>query len=424
MPRKKSRKGFFFGLGATGVIAIAVVVALIFVIGGSDAEYEEAWNVPRDNATTALLDSYLVGDIAVRASYIGITGQTVGSGEQKWYVQPPDDQQLCGVSPRAADNTVVYAYGPKKKCREAAAINVKTGKRVWKKKLQVGKDYQKPSTAAVAIVGDVAVVSNGRVTAFGLADGEQKWTIGPANTKMCRSGDTIASGDVLLAFVDCVGKRKSRLDDTLVSLDPANGESRWKAAVKNDVGAFPPSLVSASPPVLRLQDQKKKVEFASLDDQGQNPIVFPAFDPGYAVGPPKVNGGHLKFRLTVAGDTLIGVSDKSDVVGVNLRTGQRAWKKSLGKKTVGSLVLGESPKGEAHVYILDKADNQERLATVSTDDGKITKGPVVREVDDEEEDNREKSVGNGFFLKTGDTLLEYAETADDDFALRAMVPTE
>lgn len=422
MRRRRSRKGLVLGLSGAGVVALVVVAVLLLVFWRSDAAYDQAWDVPHDKAAGALLDSYVVGNTLVRASAGGITGQKVSDGEQQWTVKPPAGQQLCGISPTAAGNTVVYAYGRRSACLSAAAIDLRSGKVLWKARLEEGESYQKPSTAAVALVGDVAAFSNGRVTALDLKSGEQRWAVGPENTEMCRAGDAMASDSVLLAYVDCVGRAKSNLDDTLVSLDPANGSSRWTAKVKNEQGTAPPSLVNVSPPVLRLEDEKNKVEYAAVDDNGENPVVFPAFDTGYAVGPPKVNGSHLKFRLAVYGNTLVGVSAAGKVVGVDVTTGKKTWEKSLGSGTTGSLVLGDGPENKARIYTLSTADNQEWLTAVNPRTGKLTEGSVVREISDGDVETREKLVGNGFFLQAGDVLMEFASQGEEEFAVRAYTP--
>lgn len=433
MPGKGSRKGLIIALSsAGGVVAIAVVLILIFGLGGRGAsgDYEEAWtaSAPEGEKPGSLLDAYLAGDVLLRATTTAVTAYGLDDGEQAWQFKPPSGQVLCSISPKALANTTVVAYGPTGKsentatatgrqCTEAAAINVGSGEQVWTAELERGSSYQVPASASIAVIQGVAVVSNGRVTALDLKSGEQRWTVGPADAGQCRSGDAMASDEVLLATVDCIGKQMSEQDDILVSLAPADGKGRWTAALKNDGGAFPPILLSVSPPVVRLENEAGKPEVGVLDDQGKNPRVFPvAGKDGTGVriphtpltgAPLAADNGHKGYPVVVRGNTLIGFDSKNNIVGMDLTNGELSWQKSLGEGTVGSLVAGTD---QVTVYTYSQPEGQEWLSTVNPENGTVTKGPVVRSVDGDAEDDPSfgRHVTRGVYLTSGDMLIEVA----------------
>lgn len=432
---KSSRKGLIIALaGGGGLVAVAVVLILIFTLGGNGGggDYEEAWTAatPKGEKAGTLLDAYIAGDVLVRTTSAGVTAYGLDDGEQAWEFKPPSGQQLCTISPSAPGNTAVVAYGPPSKgentatatgrqCTEAAAIDVRSGKRVWKAALQRGSTYQVPVSASAAVIQGVAVVSNGRVTAFDLKTGKQRWTIGPADAGKCRSGDALASDKVLLATVDCIGKDMSELDDMLVSLAPADGKGLWKAPLKNDKGAFPPSLLSASPPVIRLENEPQKPEIGVVDDQGKNPRVFPVADRnGTGVRVPHApltgsllasDNGHKRYPVAVNGTTLIGFDGKSNVVGMDLTSGKMAWQKSLGEGATGAFVAGTD---KVTVYTYSEPEAQEWLSTVDPAKGTVTKGAVVRSVDGDakDDDSFASHVQHGLYLTSGDALVEVAGT--------------
>lgn len=420
------------------MLVIALVVVLVVRGSGDEGTYEVAWDVPSAKGDGRLIDAYLAGEVLIRATTEGVSGYAVDDGKRAWQAKPPTGQQVCTISPPAPGNVAIAVTGPagqggdQGQCTEAAAIDVTTGKELWRKRLQAGTDAQTPTAAAAAVVQGVAVVSNGRVTAFDVNGGTQRWTVGPKDNANCHAGDLMASDSVLVAFVDCAGKATSRQDDSLVSLNPTDGAGVWTAKIKNDKGEVAPSLVSVSPTVVRVQDEKGSAakpapaEFAVLDDQGKVTATFDAVGEGGALDTAGVGaapGFHHRFPLAVVGTTLVGLGRAgngtlSNVVGVDLTDGQRSWNKSLGKGTSGAAVFGDgTTKSKATFYTAGSEQEQTWFSTVDAKSGTVSKSEVVTSA------SAASALDDRLFLRSGKTLLEVdAGAKGNPPAIRAYVP--
>lgn len=447
MPSKsRSRRGgggrkrlFLFGGGALVLVLVVALVVFLVVRGtGDEGTYEVAWEVPSAKSDGLLIDAYLAGDVVIRATTSGVSGYAVDDGKRAWQAKPPTGQQICTISPPAPGDVAIAVTGPAKQgsdqgqCTEAAAIDVTTGKELWRKRLVVGTDAQTPTAAAVTVVQGVAVVSNGRVTAFDVNGGAQRWTVGPKDNVNCHAGDLMASDDLLVAFVDCAGKATSRQDDSLVSLNPTDGAGLWTAKVKNDKGEVAPSLVSVSPTVIRVQEEKGSpgkptpAEFAVLDDKGKVTATFAASGDGGDLDTADVGaapGFHSRFPLAVVGTTLVGLGrtgngSLSNVVGVDLTDGQRVWKKSLGDGTNGAAVFGDGvSKSQATFYTAGSAEEQTWFSTVDAKSGALSKSEVVTTL------SGASALNDRLYLRSGKTLLEVDVSAKGSPpAIRAYAP--
>ncbi|MQA78337.1 MAG: PQQ-binding-like beta-propeller repeat protein [Streptosporangiales bacterium] len=434
------RKRLLLVGGGALVLALVVVLVVVLVVRGTGDEgtYEVAWEVPAAKGDGQLVDAYLAGDVLVRATTSGVSGYAVDDGKRAWQAKPPTGQQVCTISPPAPGNVAIAVTGPAKQgsdpgqCTEAAAIDVTSGKELWRKRLVAGTDAQTPTAAAAAVVQGVAVVSNGRVTAFDVNGGAQRWTVGPKDNANCHAGDLMASDDALVAFVDCAGKATSRQDDSLVSLSPTDGAGVWTAKVKNDKGEAAPSVVSVSPTVIRVQDEKgtaaqpAPAEFAVLDDQGKVTATFGAAGAGGDLDTTDVGrapGFHGRYPLAVVGTTLVGLGraesgSLSHAVGVDLTDGQRAWNKSLGAGANGAMVFGDGvSKSKATVYTAGSAEGQTWFSTVDAKSGTVTKSEVVTTISDG------SALGQRLYVRSGETLLEVDVSAKGNPpAIRAYAP--
>lgn len=396
-----------------------VIVAVVLYLAGLRTDYDEAWSLSGDDAQSgALLDVYVAGDVLVRATDAGVTGYRLADGEQQWQYRPPTGRHLCTISPTAPDGIAVAAYGGEA-CTEAVAIDTSSGKAEWRAPLVTGTNEQEPRDAAAAVADGVAVVSNGRVTGLDLKTGKQRWTIGPPDINQCRSGDTMADGDVVLAMVDCSPRDESAQDDTLVSVDPSDGSSRWLAAVKNESGQRPPRLLNVSPPVLHLARDGHAPEYGTVDDEGKNPVVFAA-KVDTAAPTQRAKSSHLRSRVTVVGQTLIEVGrsgKQPDVAyGHDLTTGKTSWHKVklAGAGGRSDLVTGSAVGKEVTAYTVD-ADGVEHVNAVDVRTGGTRTGAVVRSPLFGSDAER---IDRTSWFAAGGSLVEVG-TSDDDFTVRA-----
>lgn len=397
------------------VVVVAMIAAALVYLVSSRTDYTEAWTLSGEDAQSGeLLDVYAAGDVLVRATDAGVTGYDLADGSQRWRFRPPAGRHLCTISPNASGGVAVAAYGGEQ-CTDAVAIDTRSGKARWRAPLVTGSNEQEPRDAAAAVVDGVGVVSNGRVTAFDLKNGKQRWTIGPPDIDRCRSGDTMAEGGVLLALVDCQPRDESGKDDTLVSVDPADGKAVWLAAVKNESGQLPPRLVNVSPPVLHLSGAGDAAQYGVLDDEGKNPLVFAAGVNTEPVRQQTMNA-HRRFGVTVVGHTLVEVGG-NEAYGFDLTNGKQDWhnERLADSGSRGALVAGGGSGPRVSAYTV-AGDGGERLLDVDSRSGATRDGPVVRAPLLPDGDAGGRVAGSSFFTANG-RLVEVG-SSNEDLTLR------
>ncbi|OJF12949.1 outer membrane protein assembly factor BamB family protein [Couchioplanes caeruleus] len=241
------------------LVSLALVVLLAIGTGTGWAVYQAvvsdgestgglrvAWTAPYpddkgdfDDFNT--LGAWLLGDTVARAQGDGVIGYRLADGGRAWGVPAPEGTSLCAATQFLSDGRGAVAFGTKGTCDTVAGLDARSGKLTWRVKVPAEKS-DRPSMIIAprlfASKGVVVVHTAGRVLAYGVSDGRQKWQRTAGD---CSFNDVRATETVVAIVVGCAlgGGR-------ILTLDPASGKTRVDKALPKSQQA-PGYLLSAKP---------------------------------------------------------------------------------------------------------------------------------------------------------------------------------
>ncbi|MFJ8662253.1 PQQ-binding-like beta-propeller repeat protein [Streptomyces sp. NPDC093795] len=331
-------------------------------------------DLPRNGAD--VLGPWIVGDTVVKAMYKSIDGYSLSDGSAKWHIDVPFE--LCAAPPApAANGTMVFAYGDSAKdgakCTELQQIDLKTGKKGWKKSVPKATGLFAFSDNTLAISGNT-VTAAGSSTAYGfsLTDGKQLFK---GATTGCKPF-AYAGGTKLIAAMDCPSGSTSKKIQAVGEVDPATGKPRFTFQLEADwevdkVYSVDPLVVSAT-----QREQKKWTVFA-LDAKGKLRSQIQGGTDKFA---PSCGGSFVVFGKNLQGCTGVAADANTfymstetsygkpnEVVAFDLKTGKAKWRsKAPGDQ---SMIPLRMEGGQVLVYVDPSYDTGGAVATIAPTGG-------------------------------------------------------
>lgn len=379
-PPKKSHKGLLLGLGVGGgllIILLVIVLVLVTAInGGGDGDSgggstaTEKWRVPvpdsKNDAST--LAAFVTTDkkTLVRISAAGLTGYDLATGKQKFDIAVPDGTEACAGTRSAPDDVAALVFGTNLSCETVLAVDVGTGRQLWRAKVRSRNSGSSVTNAGVAAAGrKIYVATFGRLVGYDAKAGPSgtgssaPQDVVPKND-LCTIQGVAASDKLVVTVLDCGGGSV-----TLSGLSPTDLRTETFSTKLSVAGSARVTVVSASPPVVHVGNAPDSGELRVFDDDGvQTKVVSSRQRPGtLQLAPSLISGGihdmNHDFPFRIAGSTLVAPVDKDanadapdQVAGIDLRTGQLAWSRKLG--STGDFTLGTSVDDPSKVMALDQ----------------------------------------------------------------------
>ncbi|MER5311400.1 PQQ-binding-like beta-propeller repeat protein [Streptomyces sp. NPDC002773] len=331
-------------------------------------------DLPRNGAD--VLGPWIIGDTVVKAMYKSIDGYSLSDGSAKWHIDVPFE--LCAAPPApAANGTMVFAYGDSAKdgakCTELQQIDLKTGKKGWKKSVPKATGLFAFSDNTLAISGNT-VTAAGSSTAYGfsLTDGKQLFK---GATTGCKPF-AYAGGSKLIAAMDCPSGSTTKKVQAVGEVDPATGKPRFTFQLEADwevdkVYSVDPLVVSAT------QREQKKWTIFALDAKGKLRSQIQGGKDKFA---PSCGGSFVVFGKNLQGCTGVAADANTfymstetsygkpnEVVAFDLKTGKAKWRsKAPGEQ---SMIPLRMEGGQVLVYVDPAYDKGGAVATIAPTGG-------------------------------------------------------
>ncbi|MFF2848317.1 PQQ-binding-like beta-propeller repeat protein [Streptomyces sp. NPDC058001] len=329
-----------------------------------------AWDTPYDRPKSVQGKGVWVREdgTVIRAKDDALVAYDPDDGARRWTVKAPVRKSVCAMSESAPDGVGVIAYHRHgKPCDSVAGIDLRGGRTLWEKPVAGVTRFTDPSDGLVAADDGTAVaVTDDGVRAFGLRDGEPRWThrIGGDHRPLLASA---AGGRVRVVTERDTGGSGTP-ETRLLTLDAATGDQVRGERLPVESEFESAFVVSAEPFTLWLkeEDERGLDAFLVFPAKGGDPLVVPrtSDDEDLVV----TSGlGYFPARppllATVQGDTLIVASQKpgddypTAVSAYSLKDGERLWRTGVGDSvhavaSVGADRLGVLT-GEGRVWVLD-----------------------------------------------------------------------
>lgn len=374
-PPGKSNKGLIIGLSAGGGVFVLIIIIVIIVVatsggGGSptggpsgsenvETQRKQSWTVPEPDSekSATTLSAFPTKDNStlVRISQAGITGYNAQDGKEKWTIAVPEGTTLCAASREAPDDVAAMVFGADEKCTTVAAVDVVQGKQLWSNNFKVNDANFAPRNAAVsAAAGKIYISTGERVIRYDAklppaSSGEALPLSAAPKEEGCSTGDVRATDKGALATLTCGYGEKSYL----IALTPSDKglSSVWTTEVKSESRLSTFGIVSATPPIVHVDNASDHGELRLFDDKGVQTKVIQSRGDGGAMalrpsfGTTGFNDMRDDYPVQIVGTTLIAMKDKGSdykakpaVIAVNLTTGEREWTKEIDTPGDGVMV--------------------------------------------------------------------------------------
>ncbi|MFJ6571098.1 PQQ-binding-like beta-propeller repeat protein [Streptomyces sp. NPDC091292] len=329
-----------------------------------------AWDTPHDRPKSVQGKGVWVraDGTVIRAKDDALVAYDPGDGSRRWTVKAPVRKSVCAMSRSAPDGVGVVAYHRHgKPCDTVAGIDLDSGRTLWEKPFDGTTRFTNASDGLVAADGGTAVaVTEDGVRAFGLRDGEPRWTH--------RIGDdqrpflTDAAGGRVRVVTENGTDGSAAPEARLVTLDAESGDEVGAEPLPVESGVESVWVVAAEPFTLWLKEEDDRGidAFLVFPAQGGDPLVVDrtsddedlVAEPGLGLFPARP-----PLLATVRGDTLIAASQKpgedypTAVSAYSLKDGERLWRTGVGDSVHAMVPFGTDRLGvltqEGRVWNLD-----------------------------------------------------------------------
>lgn len=335
--------------GALVALICAVAVASVFVAGRFPGDSMDiAWETPTvdkatdrgnwDWLTAGAYGDWLAGDTLVRSGSNAATGHDAGTGKQVWEYRPPGSTKICAAEADADHSVIIVtrddenrpASDKRQLCTQLAAIDMKSGREIWRTPVPAVSREVRPSDFERPLVtagGGLTVLAHQGLRAIDVRTGTLRWTAAvPPNCVPAHAMPAVRHVGALLA---CGGSKKEPdgipKDAELhaAAFDPATGALLWSTllgdrepATWGEAGA---NLVSADPLVVH------------------DVSTIHSFSRGGRPNPPIDSRGMYSFNMAVDDTRLYAlhghyikkVGNRDTAVAFDLATGRQVWKTDL-----------------------------------------------------------------------------------------------
>ncbi|RFU88685.1 hypothetical protein DY218_00305 [Streptomyces triticagri] len=288
-----------------------------------------------------LKDIWVVGDNVVQAAYKEVTAWDVKTGKEKWKVELP--YEVCATPRNATDDgKVVIAHkdkaSSKAECSELQMIDLKTGKKGWKKGVGEGGLFDSTITLELSITGDtVAAARSQSGSAFRMSDGKKLFEA--EKDGKCFPA-AFAGGERMMQVDSC---STSTENDNLKLIDPKTGKAKWKFATKK--GWEVSKVYSTNPIVISVTNRDEKTwSIMALTDSGKvrsqldgGKDSFRQQCGGLAVFERQLNGcdGMVadgdSFYMATEPEGSASSGRSNEIVAFDLDTGKPKWRAKAGE---------------------------------------------------------------------------------------------
>ncbi|GHE91700.1 hypothetical protein GCM10018785_67730 [Streptomyces longispororuber] len=364
--------------------------------------YKEAPKAPGKGADAPGM--WIKDGVAVKAVYKEVLGYDVETGKPAWPAPVELPYDICAASRQISeDGKVVIAYkgGTKSgaKCDQLQVIDLKTGKKGWKKQIKEEGLFDSTLSIELTITGDTLMVARSQSgTAYSMSDGEQMFVSRKKDEGTCfPSGFT--GGDRMLRALSC-GASTPTEHDEVEELDPKTGKVKWTK--KFPKGWRLDKVYSTSPAVLYLTNEdKKQWNITTLKPGSSATRSEVRVNEDFA---PECGWGGIMVRDlqgctgAVADDSYLYLPTKkttgaNEIVAISLATGKAAWREKSPTDT--SMMPMKTQDGQLIAYVAPSYDSGGRVVSLAAS-GSHTPKTLLRNP------AGTAKIENGFFSKAID----------------------
>ncbi|MQA02624.1 MAG: PQQ-binding-like beta-propeller repeat protein [Streptosporangiales bacterium] len=393
----------------TVVLIIVVLLATLLLPGWQTKQY--GWSAPSDEGDTHR--TYVTGDSLVRVSSSGVAAYRLDTGKKQWQQRTAvDRQQVCAAVPEPAEGVIAVmvgtSLGPKFVCSEVRAIDIDSGKELWRKRIteQVAAD-PRPRFAVTMVDGMVVATDALELVAFDARTGKRQWRHGPRTTG-CHLAGASSDGDELLTITQCYDPDGFPIDGGVQSRSLTDGEINWQRRF----GAERGRIVNVDPLVVATDkgnvftydgDGKQQARIAAKQQAGTLSLV------------PDVDStdGNAVVEARVVDGLLVGAvrgGKQTRVAAYRIRDGKRSWAADVGGAGMPWVSTGE--RGLVTFLVSDAPeDDLPYLVDVDARTGAVDAGD---EIEPRGKATRLPKAGYGYTLADDTLLAVRAESAGDE----------
>ncbi|GGL95404.1 hypothetical protein GCM10010129_44150 [Streptomyces fumigatiscleroticus] len=314
-------------------------LALAWLVG---PHMDVAWEVGPDRPSSARVLGYWESGPAtvVRVRTDGLYAYNTAQGDARWSASAPDRARVCALSRTARSGTgLVGLERQGAPCGSSvAAVDLESGRFLWQRDNALAENATGYDITGVASTHATAVVVEklGTLVGLGLRDGSERWRVdAPPDCGVSALG---ASGDRVLAVLECSGESSTGETAWLWAVDATSGSSDWRSPLPTSGPVSAAHILSADPIVVYAagQDPWGTSGVTVFDADGSRRTVIPIAGPdedlaftAFTEGPGPQS--MPAFQAVVSGELFISVVNdtKSDrprgVSAYALADGRRVW---------------------------------------------------------------------------------------------------
>ncbi|MFJ2022982.1 PQQ-binding-like beta-propeller repeat protein [Streptomyces sp. NPDC087897] len=278
-------------------------------------------------------DLWIVGDTAVQALYRKVTAYRLSDGAEVWSVTLPSTVCQTPANPTPDGKVVVLHHESAtaermNPCSRMQMIDLKTGKKGWKKELVSSEPDDSRLLVYSAISGGTfAVTHDMKASAYRVDDGKKLYDIPRENGGKCFP-ENVAGGSRLLVSLDCsVSFDRSKNYSLLREIDPRTGKLRWRH--QTPAGWQFGLVISVDPAVFttfNTQDSAADWRVSSLGPGGKLRATFDPRKKGFEhCGGDGAGSEAQPCRGAGVGKGLIMLGGQDQVGAYDMKTGKFLW---------------------------------------------------------------------------------------------------
>ncbi|KAB2350876.1 outer membrane protein assembly factor BamB family protein [Actinomadura rudentiformis] len=370
--------------------AIALVVALVaggyggtvLWAGVHGETYDEAWSAEPDRPSSLRgKGAWATAKLVVRVRTDGAIAYDLGNGTQSWAYQVPEPHVVCTMAETAADGIGLLAYGSDKgPCNQVAAVDLTSGKELWKTGLGKVMRYWRPGATGILATstGSAVLPTDRGLRGLDLRTGQARWTWKAPKSCVFDSGlnALTASGAAVATTVQC-GPDAAKT--TVAVVDPRTGALRWSAPLPTAAKAEDTSVVSADPVVVYSKEpgERGRQQLVTFTPDGRQRAAFPtSTSEGDLQLYARDYGGMPIRTLRVQGDVIVAVAEghrkyswEADLVAFDF-TGRELWRHKTSHGVDGLLTTADAVSLLTPRSLRNKAAE---LTVLSLASGKVTR---------------------------------------------------
>ncbi|MEU9078079.1 PQQ-binding-like beta-propeller repeat protein [Kitasatospora sp. NPDC048538] len=340
--------------------------------GGGKASYNIAWNAAK--ATTGDGSSQMLGiwgtdKLAVRADSTGIKAYNTSDGKEAWTIAVPGgSKELCTASYASnSKNIAAVSFNTgDSDCSTIGAVDLAQGKLLWT--VKVSNDRM--SSPTLSVTDKVVAIGGNVVGGLNIDNGAAVWQFQPRDKDCSLYGR--AAGSQIAVSDRCYG---------------GSGPKSQLVVVDSDTGKTTSSPITLTGTIERIDKVVQDQPLVLLMSSGPNGDYILPFDksnkPGNQMSVKEPGADSLRLsgqadaytQNVVSGTTLYAQisGSKSGINAYDLTTGKRIWSTASSSSSNDMrLVSGTDKDGKVRAIVSQGYNKPARLVTLSPTDGSMT----------------------------------------------------